>query len=103
MSNRKRSMGRPEVPKVECTHCLLPSQLRFFTDKDYPYTKNYGPVYICVLCEAWVGCHKGTEQPLGAPANAALRQARQRVHAVFDPSGETSTCGEVKPTSCLLR
>jgi len=34
-------------------------------------------------CEATVGCHPDGE-PLGTPANAPLKAARQRVHDVFD-------------------
>lgn len=36
-------------------------------------------------CQAWVGCHPGTENPLGGLANAELRKAKQAAHAVFDP------------------
>ena len=85
MSNRKRSVGRPEVPKVRCTHCAKEAFIFKHNWKGYPYEEDYGPVWVCLSCAAWVGCHKGTEDPLGTPANAALRQARRRVHAVFDP------------------
>lgn len=39
----------------------------------------------CKPCDAWVGCHDGTERPLGRLANAELRQAKQEAHAAFDP------------------
>ncbi|MFL6864097.1 MAG: zinc-finger-containing protein [Allosphingosinicella sp.] len=39
----------------------------------------------CRPCGAWVGCHEGTERPLGRLANAELRQAKQDAHAAFDP------------------
>lgn len=41
--------------------------------------------YLCTPCDAFVGCHPGTERPLGVPANAALRSARQAAHRAFDP------------------
>lgn len=47
--------------------------------------RNYGPVYECAPCGAWVGCHKGAHQPLGRLANAALREAKKAAHAAFDP------------------
>lgn len=41
--------------------------------------------YACAPCGATVGCHPGTEQPLGRLANAELRRARTAAHAAFDP------------------
>ncbi|WP_084398326.1 zinc-finger-containing protein [Henriciella aquimarina] len=39
--------------------------------------------YLCG-CGAYVGCHPGTEDPLGRPAHAELRKARGQVHKVLD-------------------
>lgn len=47
--------------------------------------KDYGPVWECRPCEAWVGCHPGTKKPLGRLANKALRMAKMRAHSAFDP------------------
>ncbi len=41
--------------------------------------------YRCLPCDAYVGCHDGTENPLGRLANAELRREKMRVHAAFDP------------------
>ena len=41
--------------------------------------------WACVACDAYVGCHRGTERPLGRLANLELRQAKMRAHAAFDP------------------
>lgn len=43
--------------------------------------------WTCVPCKAWVGCHEGGSGrvPLGRLADAALRAAKSRVHAEFDP------------------
>lgn len=40
--------------------------------------------YRCAPCDAHVGVHEGTLTPLGTPANAELRAARQRAHQTFD-------------------
>lgn len=35
-------------------------------------------------CGAFVGCHPGTDKPLGAPAGQATKRARSDAHKVFD-------------------
>jgi len=49
--------------------------------------RDYGKIWLCRWCEAWVGVHKGDGQnrPLGRLANKELREAKRRAHAVFDP------------------
>jgi hypothetical protein len=54
-------------------------------DSQEIYGKSYGPMWICRPCGAYVGCHKGTNKPLGTLANAETRELRKRVHAMFDP------------------
>lgn len=66
-----------------CPYCnapaiLHPSSAAFYRGRDY------GPVWACAPCEAWVGCHKGTNNPLGTPANATTRRLKVRAHAGFD-------------------
>lgn len=41
--------------------------------------------YQCAPCDAFVGCHPGTVNPLGRLADATLRKAKQAAHAAFDP------------------
>lgn len=48
----------------------------------------------CASCEAYVGCHRGTERPLGRLANAELRLAKQQAHAAFDPLWKFHTWGD---------
>lgn len=43
------------------------------------------PIWKCDGCSGYVGCHPGTTEPLGTPANAELRKAREHVHALLDP------------------
>ena len=42
-------------------------------------------IWRCRPCDAWVGCHPGSDRPLGRLANAELRAAKVRAHAAFDP------------------
>jgi len=73
-----------------CPYCgkpavFLPSSAELYNGKDY------GPVWICRQCQAWVGCHNPGDVPLGRLANAELRKAKMQAHAAFDPlwkSGE---------------
>lgn len=67
----------------QCPYCgedskLTPSQEIYFG-------KDYGPMWACIPCNAWVGCHKGTERALGRLANSELRKAKMSAHAIFDP------------------
>lgn len=41
-------------------------------------------IYLCQNCNARVGCHRGTERPLGNVANEVLRLKRMETHSVFD-------------------
>ena len=41
-------------------------------------------IYLCLNCNARVGCHKGTTRPLGNVANEVLRLKRMETHQVFD-------------------
>lgn len=73
-----------------CNYCLQPAQLIRFGEPFYPYGKrDYGPVWACPPCQAYVGCHDGTENALGRLANAELRQAKIEAHAAFDPLWKT--------------
>jgi hypothetical protein len=46
------------------------------------------PFWACdryPTCDAYVGCHPGTETPLGRLANKELRQWKLKAHNAFDP------------------
>ncbi len=51
----------------------------------YPFAPQYWgrPIWLC-RCGAYVGCHPGTNKPLGNPAGKEARAARQDAHAAFD-------------------
>lgn len=69
-----------------CSYCDRPAMLvpgrAVYPNRPQYWTK---PVWWCPPCKAWVGCHPGTERPLGRLANAELRAAKQAAHAAFDP------------------
>jgi hypothetical protein len=71
---------------VPCPYCEQPCQL-VTGDKIYPGRDDLSgkKFWRCYPCRAYVGCHPGTERPLGTPARANLRAARNRAHASFDP------------------
>lgn len=41
---------------------------------------DYGTMYLCRRCDAWVGCHKGTDNALGRVADASLRFWKGKAH-----------------------
>jgi len=53
----------------------------------YPHRQDLFDMqfYLCAPCDAYVGCHEGTTNPLGRLADLALRRAKNRAHAAFDP------------------
>lgn len=52
----------------------------------YPHRPDlYAKVfYQCAPCDAYVGCHPGTDKPMGRLANAELRRAKLQAHGAFD-------------------
>lgn len=52
----------------------------------YPHREDLWPKpFFRCACGAYVGCHPGTEIPLGYPAGPVTRRARNDAHAAFDP------------------
>lgn len=74
------------MPKatVVCPYCSKAASLLKNSGELY-HGRNYGPVWLCRPCQAWVGCHKNTTRPLGRLANAELRAIRIKAHSAFDP------------------
>jgi hypothetical protein len=64
-----------------CPYCKSPSAL---INSIEVYGKDFGLMYICKPCEAYVGCHKGTENALGRLANPDLRKWKIEAHKYFD-------------------
>ena len=66
-----------------CPYCGNATQL---VDDTEIYGVSYGgKYYICKPCDAWVGCHKGTDKALGRIADKNLRELKRKAHEEFDP------------------
>jgi len=51
-------------------------------------SKDWGNLWVCSnypRCDAYVGCHKNTDIPLGRLANSRLRELKKEAHRQFDP------------------
>lgn len=74
------------MPELLCPYCGKPAQLVggniIYPHREDLYEKKF---WNCAPCQAYVGCHPGTETPLGRLANAELRRAKMAAHAAFDP------------------
>lgn len=72
--------------EVICSYCGIPTRLvqgsEIYKRNDKPYSKKY--FYYCKECDAYVGCHPGTQNPLGTVANKRLRRLRKLCHGSFD-------------------
>ena len=71
---------------MKCDYCQQPTEL-VTGEIIYPHRADLAAkqFWRCIPCAAYVGCHPGTENPLGRLANAELRAAKMRAHAAFDP------------------
>lgn len=55
-------------------------------DVIYPHRPDlYRKKFLRCRCGAYVGCHMGTDLPLGHPAGPLTQRARKDAHAAFDP------------------
>lgn len=74
------------MERPTCPYCNRPAQRRAGRDV-YPDRRALRDrwFYVCKPCDARVGTHDDGTTPLGTLANAALRVARSRAHALFDP------------------
>lgn len=79
------NVSDPVDPPISCHMCGAPVEL---VDKAKFYGgRSFGwPIaYECTSCKARVGCHPGTDIPLGSLADRQTTAARSALHAVFDP------------------
>jgi len=74
-----------------CTHCDTPAQL-VDGSQVYPHRQDLvARLFWRCGCGAYVGTHKGSDRPLGTPANAQLRDARMKLHnQMVDPLWQTA-------------
>src|SRR5262245_33405455 len=81
MRDEQRVMPVPELCHVCCSPDIE------FTTNDVIYGSLRGAwpkIWYCNGCRASVGCHKGTNVPLGRMANKKTRTLRIRAHEAFD-------------------
>lgn len=71
------------TPVLICPYCAAPA--KFHASSKALYGQEYGPYINCAPCDARVGCHRTTLQPLGRLANKPLRALKQQLHQLFDP------------------
>lgn len=81
-------MPRRQEP-VWCPYCNQRAKLT--SSKKVYGGRDYGPIYLCEPCQAWVGCHPHSTKPLGTLANENLRAARKAAHTSFDPIWKTGS------------
>ena len=62
------------------------------------YPKGSEPIYLCVNCNAYVGCYPDGS-PMGKVANTVLRLKRQETHRIFDAFGGTRAGRGAPPTA----
>ncbi|KIL72035.1 zinc-finger-containing protein [Bacillus badius] len=68
---------------MNCPYC--DKQAVFLTSKEF-YGRDYGSnVYLCRPCDAYVGTHGNTKNPLGTMATPEVRRWRKAAHSIFDP------------------
>ena len=81
--NRQRLLGPRKVPCPYCENvCEAVTGAQFYLARpDLAKIR----LYVCVPCDARVGCHDGTWTAKGSPAKGDLRRARMEAHAAFDP------------------
>ena len=72
--------------EVTCQYCGKQAELVgghvIYPHRDDLRSKQF---YLCIACDAYVGCHRNTDRPLGQLANRETRLMRQMAHAAFDP------------------
>lgn len=74
------------ITPPSCPYCEQPSRKATGLDI-YPHRPDLSGLsfYLCSDCDAYVGSHRKTGQPLGRLANAELRGWRKKAHVAFDP------------------
>lgn len=71
--------------RVDCDYCGRPATLT--TGRElYGQSGSRGRrlYWRCDPCDAHVGCHPGSDGPLGSLAKKAVREARIRAHNAFE-------------------
>jgi len=68
---------------MKCTYCGKDAE---YTENRVVYGRNYGTwpmIWLCRKCDAYVGCHKDTKEPLGRMADKELRSIKKDAKEMF--------------------
>ena len=66
---------------VTCDYCGKPA---WFISSGTISRIDFGMIWYCPDCRAWVGVHKGTDRPLGRLADTRLRRLKKAAHRALD-------------------
>ena len=71
---------------MKCLYCQSEAKL-VKGDITYPHRPDLSELnfWLCSPCDAYVGCHKGTDKTLGRLADKDLRMWKTKAHSSFDP------------------
>jgi len=78
-------MSESEHSDMLCPYCGRPVTCVRSAAIYGPGHPDYGWMWLCKPCWAYVGCHRDTKKPLGRIADAKLRKAKCAAHSAFDP------------------
>lgn len=76
------------MAKLFCCHCQINVDAIKLTGKDvYPHRNDLYHLVLwgCPNCYNHVGCHRGTDTPLGSIPTRQLRGIRKDLHKFLDP------------------
>jgi hypothetical protein len=81
--------------QIYCVSCKKDVIATLTNGKDvYPHRNDLYNLkfYKCPTCNNFVGCHKGTNNPLGCIPSKELKQARIKAHNFIDSYWKTGKC-----------
>ena len=67
---------------IVCQYCEQATEL--IDSSEIFGGQSFGKIYICRSCNAYVGCHRGTDRSYGSVAKPNLRLLRHQAHHWFD-------------------
>lgn len=86
-------MSKPDKTTiVHCAACQTDVAADRITGKiAYPHRPDLKnkPLWQCPLCDNFVGCHKGTDKPLGVIVSKEVKAIRVALHNLIDPVWKT--------------
>ena len=81
--------------QIYCITCQKDVNAHLTNGKEvYPHRKDLYSLkfYKCPYCNNFVGCHKGTNKPLGCIPSYGVKQARIKAHNFIDSYWKTGKC-----------